>query len=278
MKQLLIILFLISNYQCNSQIKNKTCNDLNKQKNMKILNINIYNDWKIDTKYSITKNDKFLKKMDERVKILDFNDKIKIERLNVNNPITNFYFYFKSNNSLQLKGQTFYTIEYDIWKYYDETGKLIKEIDFNKPYKFSISDLINKFNKEHNLDLENPKTVFSLKRYVEKEYLNIPIYEVGINKDSYSNVVEYYLVDGNNGKTLYSIEIAEGEIKSALNEYIKQIKKKEEEDNKYYRTYKGKDYTKKEWEEFQDEWHKNYQEKKDSKGFWDDIFKRPGKK
>ncbi|AWK04001.1 hypothetical protein HYN56_07055 [Flavobacterium crocinum] len=270
MKQLFIMLLLITQNSCSSQNKKESRNNQKKIDTMKTFNIDVYKDWEIDTDWLSNENDKHLKKGNERIRII-CHGTIQVEKNDITTPYKYYYVYDSKSKLLTSYGKLFILLEIGKWSYYDENGKLIKEIDFDKPYKFSISDLINKFNKEYNLDLEKPKTVFNLYRYEEKEYLNIPIYEVGINKDAYSSDIEYYLVDGNNGKTLYSIKIAEGEIKSPLNEYIKQVKKQKEEDNAYYRTYKGKDYTKKEWEIFEEEWHKNYEQNK-NKGFWDDIF------
>jgi len=268
MKQLFIILLLITQNRCCSQ--NESIYNSKKIDSMKTFDVNKYKDWEIDTDWLSNENDKHLKKGNERIRIICHGN-IQVEKNDITTPYKYYYVYDSKSKLLTSYGKLFILLEIGKWKYYDETGKLTKEIDTDLPYKFSLSNLINKFKIEYGLDLEDSKTVFGLYRYVEKEYLNIPIYEVAINRGTIANIIEYYLVDGNNGKTLFSIKIAEGEIKSALNEYINQIKKEKEEDNAYYRTYKGKDYTKKEWEIFEEEWHKNYDENK-NKGFWDSIF------
>ncbi|MFC4478432.1 hypothetical protein [Flavobacterium chungangensis] len=274
MKHLFIILLLITQNSCSSQKELK--NNSKKTDSMKTFDINTYKDWEIDTYYSQSENDKFLKKGNDRIRIINYNGTIQVEKNDITTPYKYYYLYDSNTKLLKSFGVRYLLLGIGKWRYYDETGKLIKEIDTDLPYKFSISNLIEKFKIEYSLDLEDSKTVFRFNRYLEKEYLNIPIYEIGIDRGTISNIIEFYLVDGNNGKTLYSIKIAEGEIKSPLNEYIKQIKKEEGENNTYYKTYKGKNYTKKEWEIFEEEWHKNYEENK-NKGFWDDIFKRPGK-
>jgi len=267
MKKIFTVLLWIFSFVIRGQIKT----------DMEYFNIEKYKDWDIDTYYFQSENDKFLKKGNDRVRIICYDKTIQVEKNNITTPYKHYYLYDSKSKLLKIYGKNFILLEIGKWSYYDENGKLLKEIDKDQPYKFSISDIIEKFKIEYGLDLEDSKTIFSFYRYVEKEYLNIPIYEVGINKDANSSVIENYLIDGNNGKTLYSIKIAEGEIKSVLNEYVKQVKREEAEDNTYYRTYKGKDYTKKEWEAFEEEWYKNYKENKD-KGFWDDIFPGRNKK
>jgi hypothetical protein len=225
MKQLILILLLLIINSCNCQNKNKITNSkqITKDTMMHLLDTNKYRDWENDNTYTPSQNDKYLKKLDDRVKILDFNDKIKIEESNINKAITNIYVYDKNSKYIQVEGQLFYTVEYGIWQYYDNEGKIIKRKDWDKPYKFSISDLVKKFKSEYNVDLENPKKVFGLNRFEEKKHLNIPIYEVGI----YTDLVykwNFYLVNANSGKTLYSIKIEEGDKKIPLQEYYKSLK------------------------------------------------------
>jgi len=113
-------------------------------------------------------------------------------------------------------------------------------------------------------------------KYLKKGNERISIistYDIGINKYG-TNDTDFYLIDGNTGKTLFCITLKEGDEISPLHEYQEKIKKQKEEDNAYFNTYKGKDYTKAEWEIFKEQHYKEYERKKESKGFWHDLFKK----
>jgi Uncharacterized alpha/beta hydrolase domain (DUF2235) len=61
--------------------------------------------------------------------------------------------YFKKNGILKKTITNFYAFPIEITKEYDETGKLIKEIDNDLPYKFSIIDLQKKIKIEYQVDI-----------------------------------------------------------------------------------------------------------------------------
>lgn len=219
MKDILFIALLFVLTACHGQ--NQSINNDSKNDSMQVLDLTKYTSWEIDNYYSPSTGDQFLKKGLERVKILDFKDKIKIERSNINSPITHNYMYDKNTKRLQLEGQVFYTANYGVWNYY-QGGKLVKEEDMDKPFKFSIPDVVNKFKKEYHVDIENPKNVFRFNKLEEKDKLHIPIYEIGLNTSSPS-VWTFYLIDGNTGKTLYTTKVEEGETKNVLQEYLKSL-------------------------------------------------------
>ncbi|POR17490.1 hypothetical protein BWK58_15000, partial [Flavobacterium columnare] len=53
---------------------------------------------------------------------------------------------FHENGKLQLEGLSFYDNNYGIQKEYDELGNLIKETNYDLPYKYTIEDLATKMN------------------------------------------------------------------------------------------------------------------------------------
>ena len=90
--------------------------------------------------------------------------------------------------------------------YYDTTGKLVKEVDNDAPYKFSIDDLILKMKQEYNIDMVHAdvKRVWNLNRYAVD---NSVFYEVYVRPGNPNSVlVNAYLINGTNGKTLYITE------------------------------------------------------------------------
>ena len=89
-------------------------------------------------------------------------------------------------------------------KEYDrETGKLIKETNHEALYPFSLPDLIQKFKKEYNTDIENPETILNSAcyRYTKEAcYKNQPVYAVSVLRDT---SYEAYYIDGKTGETLF---------------------------------------------------------------------------
>jgi hypothetical protein len=154
MKKIILLTTVLIISACNSQTKKKEEDNYNsKNKNMEYFDIEKYKDWEIDNDYETTDGDKFLKKGNERIQILDFDDKIKIEKSNILSPYSQFLFYNKSNKRLTLKGQMFYDADLGDWKYYDNSGHLEKIENFDSPYKLSIEDIIQLMKKEYDIDL-----------------------------------------------------------------------------------------------------------------------------
>jgi hypothetical protein len=173
-----------------------------------------------------------------------------------------------------------------IYKKYDETGKLIKETDWNAPYKFSIKELIEKIKKEYNIDLEDKTQGGSVGRRGDKA--GKLYYEVSLSSKENNLKRDYILIDGNTGKTVFtSYYFMKGKGKNPFDEYLKSIGQSNENssnpnsansflassnekgtyekpqlgtpynspselsiDKDIYQVYKGRYYTKAEWKEF----------------------------
>ncbi|GAA3771474.1 hypothetical protein GCM10022423_26970 [Flavobacterium ginsengiterrae] len=274
MKYLLILSFLLNLNNNYCQKTNKIETQQTKNDPMKTFDINLYKDWKLNPEYSMSNDANYcLMKGNDRVYIEIENKTIMVIKRNINSQYAYRYDYYAKTKTIQSFGTGFCNIKIGKWKYYNDIGDLIEEQDTDIPYKFSVSNLIEKFKNDFNIDIENPEIVFNLCRYEEKQFLNIPIYDIGINKYG-TNDTDFYLIDGNTGKTLFCITLKEGDEISPLHEYQEKIRKQKEEDNAYFNTYKGKDYTKAEWEIFKEQHYKEYERKKESKGFWHDLFKK----
>lgn len=61
--------------------------------------------------------------------------------------------YSKPGGAIQSSLEVFYRVPIGIKKLYDGNGNVIKEIDFDKPFQFSIDDLALKIKNEFNLDI-----------------------------------------------------------------------------------------------------------------------------
>lgn len=141
---ILLSLFLLVN-NCDAQ---KTNNNLNNSK-MKFYNENEYKNWKWDPKFCSNENpckddDKSLMNGNERARIFIFKNNIQVERCNVISPYKDLYVYYLNNKSLRNYGKSFYSTNVGIWKEYNEKGILIKETNWDEPYKISIIEVVKK--------------------------------------------------------------------------------------------------------------------------------------
>lgn len=278
MKKIIVLFIIVSLPGCTGQSKisnNKKKSEIKQQK-MEYFDIDKYKDWEVDNNYTSKETRKFLKKGNERIRISFRESTIQVEATNIQNPYSWTKVYYPNNKSLKAIIYEFYTINIGIYKMYDQEGKLIEEINYENPFKFSLKDAIGKVKKEYGFDLEDLTQRCVLERFESVELDQKPLYAVYLKNNEDANIMDYIVIDGTTGETLFKSYMAingEREIPPYYR-YIESLKKAEQENNAYYKTYKGKDYTKKEWEVFEEEWYKNYKENKD-KGFWDDIFKRP---
>ncbi|QYS92304.1 hypothetical protein JJC04_07345 [Flavobacterium covae] len=112
-------------------------------------------------------------------------------------------------------------------KVYDENGKLIKETNRDLPYNFSIQDLINKMQKEYKIDILDIKQTKSVFRYVEKEKVKLPLYEVWCYNQKNDLKLICYIINGTTGETIYVGErFIEGKQGSLLDQYLNSKKTK----------------------------------------------------
>lgn len=108
------------------------------------------------------------------------------------------------NGNIKSKGIGFNGDGFQIstWYEFDEKGKLIKEIDYDKPYKFTFEDIL-KFCEKEGISLTKGPVLQStgfhttITRRIEKEK---PIWEIEWKKKF--NVVESIILDGTSGKVI----------------------------------------------------------------------------
>lgn len=100
----------------------------------------------------------------------------------VTKPIHNNFekhsFYDKKNLKLKCEGDFFSRMEIGIHKFYDENGNLIKEIDYDKNYTFTLYDLIVKVKKEFKIDLNKDLKKIEISR--GKNAFNFHVYTINI--------------------------------------------------------------------------------------------------
>ncbi|SMP12139.1 hypothetical protein SAMN06265346_103216 [Flavobacterium hercynium] len=244
---------------------------------MQYFNIELYKDWETDPAWSQTEDEKFLKKDNERLSLSYYDDKIQVERSSILNTYKKTAVYDKKTSLMRIFLTQFYQFSIGITKTYDETGLLINEVNNDKPYLFTLPQLIEKIKNENGADLEDRTQKSIVSRHVDQE-IGKPIYEVYLRSKEYPDAKwEYFLIDGITGETLFitSYPTRSAKPKVPIYEYLKVLKQKKAEDNAYYKSYKGKHYTKKEWEIFEEEWHRKDEEQKNGRNFfWDNIFNK----
>ena len=89
---------------------------------------------------------------------------------------------------------------------YDSLGRITEEKDYSAPYKFKLSNLIEKMKKEYGCDLLNKKRVADMTRSEGKEDLKRPWYSVYYLDANGHMSGDEYLIDGTTGETLYIIK------------------------------------------------------------------------
>jgi len=89
---------------------------------------------------------------------------------------------------------------------YDSLGQITEEKDYSVPYKFKLSDLIEKMKKEYGCDLLNKERVADVSRSEGEKDLKRPWYSVYYLDANDHMSGDEYLIDGTTGETLYVIK------------------------------------------------------------------------
>ena len=170
-------------------------------RDMKRFDEKVFKDWEVDTQYvQIYDWDRFLKKRDERVRIIKTDSFIQVEVSSIANPYKNKYKYDIHTKRLILQSYFFYNCPIGIWKDWSKTGKLIKEVDYDEPYKLSVKDIITLVNQKFNIDLLDMKLLLNVDRYNR----SVPIYIISITKpNTRGQEIRYITISADNGEILF---------------------------------------------------------------------------
>ena len=144
---------------------------------------------------------------------------------------------------------------------YDSLGRITEEKDYSAPYKFKLSDLIEKMKKEYGCDLLNKERAYSVSRSKGERNLKRPWYSVYYLDANEHMSGDEYLIDGTTGETLYIIKnkqmdewwddikvykaVMNGEPISIVEKYLYELKKKKEGQKKKETNKKGKSFWRK---------------------------------
>ena len=170
-------------------------------RNMKRFDEKVFKDWEKDNLYvQMYDWDRFLKKGDERVRIIKTDSFIQVEFSNIANPYKNKYKYDIRTKRLILQSYFFYNCQIGIWKDWSKTGKLIKEVDYDKPYKLRIKDIITLVNQKFSIDLLDMNLLLNVDRSIR----SVPIYIISITKpNTRGKEIRYITISADNGKILF---------------------------------------------------------------------------
>ena len=127
---------------------------------------------------------------------------------------------------------------------YDSLGQITEEKDYSAPYKFKLSDLIEKMKKEYGCDILNRERTYRVSRSKGERNLKRPWYSVYYLDANDDMCGDEYLIDGTTGETLYVIKnkqmdewwddikvykaVMNGEPISIVEKYLYELKKKNE--------------------------------------------------
>ena len=170
-------------------------------RNMKRFDEKVFKDWEKDNLYvQMYDWDRFLKKGDERVRIIKTDSFIQVEFSSITNPYKNKYKYDIRTKRLILQSYFFYNCQIGIWKDWSKTGKLIKEVDYDKPYKLRIKDIITLVNQKFSIDLLDMNLLLNVDRSIR----SVPIYIISITKpNTRGKEIRYITISADNGKILF---------------------------------------------------------------------------
>ena len=259
----LTLLLLINS--CKAQNNNLNSN------NMKYFNKEKFKDWEVDTSKLVFPGTTYLKKGNDRVEISIGEKTKQIKLTNIIDPYMYVYRYYAKTDILMQESKFFYSVLIGKTYTYNEIGKLIKEENWDAPYKVSIEELIKICKQKLNLDLMDMSLKLTIERYNEEK----AIYIIRIPFPNTRNTkAKYITISADNGEILLEKEIHSKEEFQESIEEIYNPSSSKSKDNKAIKTttFNGKTYTEEEWKAFEQEQWEKYQAKRNKKGFFDWLF------
>ena len=164
-----------------------------------------------------------------------------------------YYYEYDTRGNLRHMSVSFSRFHIGNEYYYDSLGRITETIDYSAPYKFKLSDLIEKMKKEYGCDILDKERVADVCRSDGKEDLKRPWYSVYYLYANDPMCGDEYLIDGTTGETLYVLKNRpmwdqetywnarmKGLPMSIVAKYLHDLKKKKEEQDKKGTKKKGK--------------------------------------
>ena len=225
-------------------------------RDMKRFDEKVFKDWEVDTSKLVFPGTTYLKKGNDRVEISIGEKSKQIKLTNIIDPYMYVYRYYPKTNILMQETKFFYSVLIGKTYTYNEKGKLIKEENWDAPYKVSVEELIAICKRKLNLDLMDMSLDLTIRRY-DKEN---PIYIIRIpDPDTMTGIeAKYITISADNGEILLEKEIhSKKEYKESMEEIHNPSLKSKDNKASKTTTFNGKTYTEEEWKAFeQDPWGK----------------------
>ena len=173
-------------------------------RSMKRFDEKVFKDWEVDTSKLVFPGTTYLKKGNDRVEISIGEKSKQIKLTNIIDPYMYVYRYYPKTNILMQETKFFYSVLIEKTYTYNEKGKLIKEENWDAPYKVSIEELITICKQKLNLDLLDKSLKITIHRYNEEK----AIYIIRIPFPNTRNTkAKYITISADNGEILLEKEI-----------------------------------------------------------------------
>jgi len=175
-------------------------------RSMKRFDEKVFKDWEVDTSIlNCNPATTYLKKGNDRVEISIGEKSKQIKLTNIIDPYVYVYRYYPKTNILMQETKFFYSVLIGKTYTYNEIGKLIKEENWDAPYKVSVEELIAICKQKLNLDLMDISLDLTIRRYNKEN----PIYIIRIpDPDTMTGIeAKYITISADNGEILLEKEI-----------------------------------------------------------------------
>lgn len=136
-----------------------------------------------------------------------------------------YYYRYDTKGRLRQMAVSFCGMSIGKVYFYDSLGRTTETIDYSEPYKFKLSDLIEKMKREYGCDLLNKKMVIGVHRSKGERDLKRPWYSVFYREEEHTDYGDEYLIDGTTGETLYVLKHEEwNECGSDMSDFYAMVK------------------------------------------------------
>ena len=185
---------------------------------MKRFDEKVFKDWEVDTSIlNCNPATTYLKKGDKRAQIIMDENFKQVRISDTNTPYEQVFQYYIKTGILRKGTTLFYGMSIGKTHTCDEKGKLIKEENWDAPYKVSIEELITICKQKLNLDLMDISLDLTIRRYNKEN----PIYIIRIpDPDTMTGIeAKYITISADNGEILLEKEIhSKEEYKESMEE------------------------------------------------------------
>lgn len=109
---------------------------------------------------------------------------------------------YYGNGKIKIQAFYFYKVSIGNWLYYDASGNLIKEVNYDADFKFSIDDVAKMMLDRFGIDIYAPNAITSFIRYVDEKNTQLPLYMIAVKNVPGSQSDNAFVINGNDGSIL----------------------------------------------------------------------------